>query len=197
MRDGERRVRERLAARRRRGRGLLDALCEGVLQRLPDGDALFFPWGALGRGYRVPAGSRAARLHRSLRALLAAGLLAPPAAVLLAARSGRLAPACWLLGATSALALLCVALLTRGLAPSDARLHPGEAGTRIAAALDERSLRRAAALAFTVALAALAASAAGHGTALLAAASATALVASLGAGAALLWKRRGRRRRRG
>jgi hypothetical protein len=190
MHDGERRVREQLASRRAPGRGLLDALCEGALQRLPDGDALFFPWGALGRGYRVPAGSRAARLRRSLRAVLAAGLLAPAAAVLVAAQAGRLAPACWLLAATTALSLLCLALLPRGLARSDARLRRGEAGARIAEALDERTLRRTGGICLALALAALAASTVWRGAPVLSAASGAFLVASLGALAMRLWKRR-------
>src|SRR5215470_14810643 len=170
MRDGERRVRERLRAAGERG--LLDALCEGVLERLPDGSALFFPWGSLGSGYRVAAGARAALLHRRLRRILAAGLLAPPAAALVAASCGRLAPALALLVAVGALALLAVAALSRGLPRSDARLRAAEARARIAAALGERGLRRAAAVALALGLACLAAEVASGGNALCGAASA-------------------------
>ena len=176
MRASERRVRERLAARRTPEPGLLDALCAGVLQRLPDGSALFSPWGALGPAYRVPA-ARLARLRRALRALLAAGLLAPPAAALLAAQSNRLAPACWLAGVTGAGSLLALALLTRGLARSELRVSAREARARVAAALGDRALRRARSTAFSVALVALATSVA-WSSAIPAAASGAALVVS-------------------
>jgi hypothetical protein len=191
VRASERRVRERLAARRTPEPGLLDALCGGVLERLPDGSALFSPWGALGPSYRVPAGARLARLRRGLRMLLAAGLLAPPGAALLAAQSGRLAPACWLAGATGAGSLLALALLTRGLARSGRRVTAREARARVAAALGDRALRRARSAALGVALVALATSVA-WSSAIPAAASGAALVVS-----ALLELRRRVHRRRG
>src|SRR5262249_40587910 len=162
--------RERLPAARERG--LLDALCEGVLEGLLDGSALFFPWGSLGSGYRVAPGARAARLRRRLRRILAAGLLAPPAAVLVAASRGRLALALALLAAVGALSLLAVAGLARGLPRSDARLHAAEARRRIATALGERALRRAAAIALGLGFAGLAADLALGGDALPGAASA-------------------------
>jgi hypothetical protein len=183
MRDAERRIRARLASRRKpTQRGWLDALCEAAFVCRPDAGVLFFPWGALGPGYRVPDAARAARLRRALRALVGAGLLAVPAAALLAAASGRLMPALWLAGATSAAGCLCLALLPRGLERSAERLRPAEARARIATALGAGRARRLSSGLCLLGIACLALAAATSGGELLSAASGAAFAA-----AALSW----------
>jgi len=183
MRGAERRIRARLALQRRTAdMGLLDALCEGSFVHQHDASVLFFPWGALGPGYRVPDAARAARLRRSMRGILAAGLLAVPAATLLAAASGRLAPALWLASATSAAGCLCLVLLPRGLERSAERLCAAGGRARIAAALGAGRARRLSSGLCLLGIACLALAAATNGGELLSAASGTAFAA-----AALSW----------
>jgi hypothetical protein len=174
-----RRIRARLSARRKRTeRRWLDALCEAAFVDRPDAGLLFFPWGALGPGYRVPAGAPEARLRRAMRWILGAGLLAVPAAALLAAASGRPAPALWVAGATGAALCLCLALLPRRLERSAERLRAAEARARVAAALGAGSTRALARGACLLAAACLGLYAARGGGELLAAAGGSALSAA-------------------
>ena len=48
----------------------LDALVSGSFQRTDDGRRLFFPWGALGRGYAVPSEEDFERLRKNVRTYL-------------------------------------------------------------------------------------------------------------------------------
>jgi hypothetical protein len=174
-----RRIRARLFTRRKETeRGWLDALCEGAFVDRPDEGLLFFPWGAVGPGYRVPPGAPEARLRRAMRWILGEGLLAVPAAALLGAACGRPAPALWLAGATSGTLCLCLALLPRRLRRSAQRLRAAEARARIAAALGAGPTRRLERVSCLLAVACLGLYAARGGGELLAAAGGSALAAA-------------------
>lgn len=120
---------------RERPMGLLDALCEGSFVRSADGRMLFFPWGAVGRGYAIPSDEAYRRLRRETKRLLALGLCGVPLAALLGI--ARLGPGPLLaLGLLLALlGVLRLALLTRGLERCPERITRAEANARVLGAL--------------------------------------------------------------
>jgi hypothetical protein len=96
---------------------------------------LFFPWGAVGRGYAIASDEAYRRLRRETRRLLALGLCGVPLAALLGI--ARLGPGPLLaLGLLLALlGVLRLALLTRGLERCPERITRAEANARVLGAL--------------------------------------------------------------
>ena len=117
--------------------GFLDALCEGIFVRKPDGSVIFFPWGAACHGYAIPSEEGYRRLRRKTKQLLALGLFAPPIITALGVETLGPRP---ILAIGILLALqggLRLALLTRGLERCPERITRSESNARVV-----RSLRR-------------------------------------------------------
>jgi Ca2+/Na+ antiporter len=56
-------------------RGYFNALTSGYFKTGADGRKLFFPWGAMGRGYVIPSEQRYESMHRQLKIYMIASLV--------------------------------------------------------------------------------------------------------------------------
>ena len=56
-------------------RGYFNALTAGYFKTGADGRKLFFPWGAMGRGYVIPSEQRYESMHRQLKIYMIASLV--------------------------------------------------------------------------------------------------------------------------
>src|SRR5262245_59509491 len=98
--------------------GYFDALTSGSFKTTPDGRRLFFPWGALGRGYVVPTEQYYERLHRLMKNYAIVSLVVIIGAVIAL-------PGLWALGVAAVLMafyLVRLPSLLHGLQPSDEKL---------------------------------------------------------------------------
>jgi hypothetical protein len=115
--------------------GLLDALCEGTFVQRPDGRILFFPWGALGRGYALSSDEEHRRLRRATKRLLVLGLVGVPVAASVGMQSLGLGPIAAIGALLAVSGTLCLGWLTRGLEPCPERITRAEANARVVRAL--------------------------------------------------------------
>jgi peptidoglycan/LPS O-acetylase OafA/YrhL len=115
--------------------GFLDAICEGSFVRRTDGRLLFFPWGALGRGYVIPSEERCRRMRRELKILFVVNLCALPILVVPFHERVGLLPFAAAALALVGFAVLRLALMTRGLVPTPERLARREGIERTLRAL--------------------------------------------------------------
>jgi peptidoglycan/LPS O-acetylase OafA/YrhL len=118
--------------------GLLDALCEGTFVQRPDGRILFFPWGALGRGYALSSDEEHRRLRRATKRLLVLGVVGLPVAVTGGMQSLGPGPIAAIGALLAVFGALCLVRLTRGLEPCPERITRAEANARVARALRRR-----------------------------------------------------------
>jgi hypothetical protein len=105
--------------------GYFDALVSGSFKTTADGRTVFFPFGALGRGYEVGSEHDYASLRWQVKAWIIGGIIwAVGALELLGNVPG-------LIAAAALLALYCTwtGYLTRGMRPSDQRLSLRESFT--------------------------------------------------------------------
>ena len=98
--------------------GYFDALISGYFKTARDGRKLFYPWGAMGRGYAVPSDEDYERLRRRIKIYQVVSLLAIVGAV--AAKFYLLAFV--IAGLSIAFYRAWAPYLVRGLQPSDERL---------------------------------------------------------------------------
>jgi len=103
-------------------RGYFNALTASYFKTSTDGRKLFFPWGAIGRGYAIPSEQRYESMHRQLKIYMIVSM------VLII---GTIATQFYLAGFTVAAALMIfyvawTPFLNRGLEPSDERMSVGE-----------------------------------------------------------------------
>jgi hypothetical protein len=99
-------------------RGYFNALASGYFKTAPDGRKLFFPWGAMGRGYAIPSEEHYDRLRRRIKIYQLVSLVAVVGAV---AAKFYLA-AFVIAGISIAFYRAWTPYLVRGLRPSDERL---------------------------------------------------------------------------
>jgi peptidoglycan/LPS O-acetylase OafA/YrhL len=125
---------------KREGRAMrfLDAICEGSFVRKPDGRLLFFPWGILGRAYEVPSEERWRRMRRELKILFVVNLFALPILVVPFYERVGLLPFAAAALVVVGLAVLRLALMTRGLVPTPERTTRREGIGRTLRALRTR-----------------------------------------------------------
>jgi peptidoglycan/LPS O-acetylase OafA/YrhL len=102
--------------------GFLDAICEGSFVRKPDGRTLFFPWGALGRGYLIPSEERCRRMRRECKILFVVNLCTLPILVVPFYERVGLLPFAGAALVLVGFAVLRLALMTRGLVPTAERI---------------------------------------------------------------------------
>jgi hypothetical protein len=61
--------------------GYFDAITSSAFKTTPDGERLFFPWGAMGRGYVLETEADYERLRRQIKISLIVGMVVPVGAI--------------------------------------------------------------------------------------------------------------------
>lgn len=97
--------------------GYFDALTSSYFKTAQDGRKLFFPWGALGRGYAIPSAQDYKRLQRQVKAYTIVSLVLIIGAVVLQIYFGLVIAALLIV-----FYMIWTRYLLRGLQPSDERL---------------------------------------------------------------------------
>jgi hypothetical protein len=104
--------------------GYFDALTSSYFKTAQDGRKLFFPWGALGRGYAIPSDQDYKRLQRQVKAYTIVSLVLIIGAVVLQIYFGLVIAALLIV-----FYMIWTRYLLRGLQPSDERLSLQESMT--------------------------------------------------------------------